>query len=341
MAVLPSQHCHHDVVGAGGQVHDPVRGDVGRLPQQLLVALGPLPAVRDAGEGDGRVLPEVLPHVRPGDAVTGHDAGVLDAQGHQRRAAAEAAHVQVAAAVVHGDDLGQRRQRLLPRTPRGVHGDEAVDAAYGHRALLGPVASAHVVGLPGAPLLVLAEAEGVFAGPAEGGAVGVAGVAAADGDEDEADGAADGGVGAVTRAEHAGVAVDAQLVPDRAVDQQRRPHVSGGGLDAVEVEAGLHDALHRGDDHRQVFRQATRHHAVDRDLLHRGRGPLGRYLSDDLLWVPVRAREHALHPLPGGGHDGQPVAELPFAEPVVGRLQGVLHLDDLGDEGDLETRLRL
>ena len=222
-----------------------------------------------------------------------------------------------------------------------MHGDEAVDAAHRHGALLGLVAAAHVVGFPGALLFVLAEAEAVLARPAEGGAVRVAGIAAADGDEDQADGPADGGVGAMARAEHAGVTVDAQLVPDGTVHQQRRTRVPGGGLNPVEVEAGLHDALYRGDDRRKVFRQAARHHAVDGDLLHRGRRPLGRHLPDDLLGIAVSAREHALHALSRGRHDGQAVAELLVAEPVVGRLEGVLHLNDFGDEVHFGARLAL
>ena len=53
----------------------------------------------------------------------------------KRRAAAEAADVEMAHAMVHLDDFGERRKRLLAAIAGGVDRQKAVDAEHGHRAL--------------------------------------------------------------------------------------------------------------------------------------------------------------------------------------------------------------
>ena len=53
----------------------------------------------------------------------------------------------------------------------------------------------------------------------------------------------------------------------------------GGGLDGVEIKDRVRDRFHGGDQHRQVFGEASGHHGIDGQLFHRGRAPNGRNLG--------------------------------------------------------------
>src|SRR3990172_9718027 len=181
-----------------------VRRHIGRLAQQVCVAFMTFAPGRNFAKLQRGMLPEIIFDLLLGDAVPRHDLGVFDAEGSERRAAAEAADVEVAHAAVHADHFGERSQRLLAAAPGGVDRQKTVDAEYRHRALFRLKTELDVIRLPGAFLLILAEAHGVFSRPAEGGAVRFSREAAADGDENQAYGAADGRVGAKAGAENAG-----------------------------------------------------------------------------------------------------------------------------------------
>ena len=135
---------------------------------------------------------------------------------------------------------------------------------------------------------------------------------ASDVQEDEPDGAADGGVGAEARAEAPAAGVDAHGAPVLAVHDNEGRHGMSGRLHAVEVERGIEHRLHRRGDDREMGRLAAGHHGVDGELLEggltpeRGHGPqraIGR-----------TAGEHGPDALGGGGHDGQSIAPAPLAE---------------------------
>src|SRR5215207_5753003 len=169
---------------------------------------------------------------------------------------------------------------------------EAIDAEDGHGTVISFETHFDVIRLPRAFLLIFTEAHGVLARPAEGRPISVAGKTSADGDEYQANRAADGGVCSKTRTEHAGVAIDVERGPDRTVEKQRRTDVAGGCLHAVKIEPGLADRFDSDNNHRQVFRQASGHDGVDGQLLYaRGRPP-GRDEADHLLRITGGALEH-------------------------------------------------
>src|SRR3990172_104994 len=205
------------------------------------------------------MLPEIIFDLLFGDPVPGHDFGVFDAERNQRRAAAETADVEMAHAVMHLDHFGQRRQCLLATIAGSMNRQEAVDAEDCHRAFLRLKAKLDMVGLPGAILLVLAEAHGVFSRPAESRTVRVAWITAANRDENQPYRAADGRVGTKARSEHTRVAIDVELFSNRSVEQERRADVAGGRLHAVKIETRLADRFDGGDNDWQILRQAAGH----------------------------------------------------------------------------------
>src|SRR3954454_9475035 len=103
---------------------------------------------------------------------------------------------------------------------------ESVDAEGGHGVLFRLEPELYVIRLPRALLLIFTEAHGVLAGPAEGRAIGIAGITAADGDENQTNGASDGRVGAKAGTEHAGIAVYIERCSYRSIEKQRRSHIA-------------------------------------------------------------------------------------------------------------------
>ena len=180
-------------------------------------------------------------------------------------------------------------------------------AEHRDRALLTLEAALDMQRIPGALLLVLGDAVGVLAGMPERCLVGHAGNRLADVGEDQLDRAADGGVGAVALAEHVRAAVHAKGQARRAVHHQQRRRQMGRALHAVEIERGIGHRLDRRDDHRHVFRQAARHHAIDRDLLDRRLAPARRNLRHQSRRGELGAGQHGRHPLLGGRNHRQAV----------------------------------
>src|SRR3989304_5796795 len=136
---------------------------------------------------------------------------------------------------------------------------EAVYTEHRHRTVFRFETKFNVIGLPGAFLLVFAEAHGVLARPAESRTVRVAWITAADRDENQTYRAADGRIGSKTRTKNTGVAIDVEPFSNRSVEQERRADVAGGRLHAVEIETRLADRFDRGDNDGEVFRQAAGH----------------------------------------------------------------------------------
>ncbi|MNC84731.1 hypothetical protein D3C83_02960 [compost metagenome] len=149
--------------------------------------------------------------------------------------------------------------------------------------ILRRVAFFHVVGRERARFLVLGDAVSVFPRVSQCALVEQPRPAAADVEQHEAQRAADGGVGAVARAEHIAAGVHADRAAHRPVHHQQRTRHVSRGLHAVQVEARIAQGEQRCFDHRGVFGPAAGHHHVDRQHFAREAAP---------------ARRHAAHQLP-------------------------------------------
>ena len=179
----------------------------------------------------------------------------------------------------------------------------------GDRALPAVEAALDVQRLPAARLLVLADAGAELPRLAEGRHVHLARPPPADVADHELQGAADGGVGARPLAEDVAPAVESDLVADGSVDDEERADEVGGGQHPVQVEGVGAGRFDRGDDHRQVPGPAAGHDGVDGDLLHRGRGQVGRHVGHHLAGLPRRAGQHPRHPFLGRRHHRQAVGQ--------------------------------
>jgi len=175
---------------------------------------------------------------------------------------------------------------------------------------------------PRALRLVLGKAKRIAPGLAEAGEGDRAGPAAADIVHQQAQRAADRGIGLPAGTEHAEAAIDADLARHRSVDDQHRRDVLVRGLHAAHVEVGIEHALDRGQHHRQIFRPATRHHGVGSDLLDSGEPFQGLDLAQHLGRRPVGEGERLLHPRHGRRHDRQAVAP---AAPQEKLLQAIFY----------------
>src|SRR5262249_55351587 len=129
-----------------------------------------------------------------------------------------------------------------------------------------------MIGQPGALLLVLAEAPGLFSWPTERRPVRLPGKTATDSDEYQANGPSDRRVRPISGPEHPCIAVDVELLPNGTINQEGRTNVSSGRLHSIEIEARLAHRLDGSDDNRQILRQTTCHDRVDRNA----RTPHGR-----------------------------------------------------------------
>ena len=216
MAVLAADDDDHDVFGLGGKMNDAVRRHVGRFAQQFVVVFMAFAPRRNFGKFERRVFPEIIFDLLFGDAVARHDLRVFDAERDERRAAAEAADVEMAHAVVHANDFGERRERLLAAIAGSVNRQKTVDAEHRHGAVFRFETELDVVRLPRTLFLIFAEAHGVLARPTERRTIGVARITAADRDENQTHRPSDRRVGAKAGTEHAGVAIDIELLFESA-----------------------------------------------------------------------------------------------------------------------------
>ncbi len=132
---------------------------------------------------------------------------------------------------------------------------------------------------------------------------------AAEVDHDQAERAADGGVGAKAGAEHARRAVDAEAPAHGAIDDDEgRGGVGGAGL-AVEVEGGIAGGLDHGQHHGEIIRPAACHDRVDGELLDGGSPEVRWHLGHQRLARPPGRGQHALHALAGGRDHGEPIGD--------------------------------
>ena len=88
-------------------------------------------------------------------------------------------------------------------------------------------------------------------------------------------------------------------------DHHRRP--AGGGLQGVEIQLGIGDRFHRGDQRRHVLRLAAGHDSVDGDFFHRRMRPARRHRADDFIRFALGRREHLRDPRFRGRDDRQAI----------------------------------
>ena len=147
--------------------------------------------------------------------------------------------------------------------------------------------------------------------------------------QDEANGAADGGVGAVARSEQVVAGVDVQVAHHGAVDdgQDGRAAHAGGRADEVEdrVEHGLGGSEHDG----HVLGEAAGHHGVGRDLADGDLAAALWELADHLAGGSAAALDELRDAGLGGRDDGQAVSPAELVATLDG-LEGRVPLDGCG-----------
>src|SRR5262245_30844886 len=171
-------------------------------------------------------------------------------------------------------------------------------------------------------LLVLANAVGVLGRIAKGALVEVGRPAPANVEHDEANGAANGGIGPVAGAERIRAAVHADRAGNRAVDDHQRRRQVGRRLHAVEIERWVGESEHGGTYHRGVFGFAAGHDHVDGENLAGQRAPAWRDLALDEGWVAAQRRNDGVDLVLRRRDDGQTVGpaalEIEFHQVHVG-----------------------
>ncbi len=248
---------------------------------------------RDLGERVAGVHPQIVADVGALPSGLGDRRRVLGADDHGA--------MPLAHRVVVREGAHRRADRVEDplRVVGHVVGDAVRRLGGDHEdgGILRAEAFLHMVGSERARLLVLRDAVGVAAGPAEGRHADHARRRPADVDPAQAHRPADGRVRPPAGTENAGPRVDVERGADRAVhDHQRRDRIRRAG-DAEQAEALVAHRLDRGDHHREILGAAACHHRVDRDFLHGGAAEAGRHHGDHLVgW--------AAHRLDGGGHAG-------------------------------------
>ena len=138
--------------------------------------------------------------------------------------------------------------------------------------------------------------------------------------------APDRGVGLEAVAQRALLVVEAELLDQRAVqhDQGLRPRRVAGMLDAV---LRIGHRLDQRDQDRHVFRSAAGHHAVHRDVPHRGEAVVGQKLADRVIGRQVGEGQELGDLLLGRRHDGQPVAPAVLEEKAIDLLEAAVEHD--------------
>ena len=183
--------------------------------------------------------------------------------------------------------------------------------AFHHRAgndiVFGRVATRHGKAFPRALRHVLSETRGIAYRRAKNSGGRKARNTTAHIQQHQPDRAADRRVRAKARAEAAIAAMHADLPGVRAVDDHERSDPVHRALHAAHIELIAQDQRERTEHDRQIFRLASRHQRVDRNLAHRRHGHRRRHAADDFVGTAPRAAEHPLHALVGRRDDGETV----------------------------------
>ena len=193
---------------------------------------------------------------------------------------------------------------------------------HGDRAFIGGEAPLDVQRLPRVGVFMLADAEGVLAGVAVLAEIDFRRDGAAEVDQDQPHGPADGGVGPPARSEDAVAVVDPEPLDDGAVDDDQRRAGMGRRLAMRQPVGRLRHRLDRGDQHRKIFGLTAGHHRVDGDLPQRRLAHGGRNDGDEGVGVaPRHAGEQPIDALRRRRHDGQSIGPALFIEVVIDRIE--------------------
>ena len=167
----------------------------------------------------------------------------------------------------------------------------------------------NVKGRPGRAFFIFREAHCIFHRVAKGRTLDAAGLSAAHIANDEPQGTADRRVGAVAGPERPQALIHADPVTDRTIDNNhwRRPH--RGGSNAMNIECIGADSLQCGNNHRHVFRLASRHDRVDGNFFYRRFTHIGRDGGNKVLRRAARAVQHSQDPFRRRRHERQTIGK--------------------------------
>ena len=199
---------------------------------------------------------------------------------------------------------GGHRRRDLVEDASGLLGLHVVDVVGGLAAMDRDGrrcidTDAACIAAPRRLVEVLGNAVAVLRRPTLGRCVAGPGTSTGDVEQDQPKGSTDRSVGSVTGAECAEAGVEPTLDCGLSVhDQERRDRV-GGGVDTPEVEVGVRERPHCGDEYRKVLGPAARQHGVDRNGATRGLARTGRQHCDDLVGVDGSAVDRSERPKHG------------------------------------------
>ena len=288
-----------------------------------------MPKAGEFGDGHTGVGVDVFADVFLGQAVGGDFGSVFRAD-NQRNLGAGANLVIIREAGGAGG-LHQRVQHCNAARHRGLHNRvKGADGVEGDHTVVGIQSQLDVVRFPGAAGFVFGEAERIAAGHCQGSLVHIADDEAGHIADEQAQGAPDSGVGPVAGAESAGIAVDAQLPGDGAVDDDHRGSAAGGSLAAGQVERLLQRRFHASHYHRKVLRAAAGHHGVDRNLLN-GYGGIGRLgYAEGLGRIFAPRAQHPAHGVLSGRHDGHTVRPALLLIVILDGVVGIGYSDAAG-----------
>ena len=164
-------------------------------------------------------------------------------------------------------------------------------------------------GLPWALVLILRNEDvGVSSRTARAAWRGINGhVTPADGDHAHQDGTSDRAVGAGARCQITDLVVQAQLLDDRAGDEDGRKDLI---YDMELVETRIRNGLDDRHDDREPFRFCAGHDRCDGDLLHGSDAVFRLHDTDDLVARIRRAGQHPIHSLLCRRCQSQAVADV-------------------------------
>ena len=140
--------------------------------------------------------------------------------------------------------------------------------------------------------------------------------------DDQLQRSADCGVGSVALPQGVHGVVHADVPGDRPRDHHHRAGKPGGGEQPVHVELVGARRLDGGEYHREVLGPAPGQHGVDRHLLDRRRGEVGRHDGHHLVGRTIGALQHPQHPRLGGRDHRKAVAPAPGVEGIDVVLKG-------------------
>ena len=140
-------------------------------------------------------------------------------------------------------------------------------------------------------------------------------------------GAADGGVGSVSGAQHVALAVHADLLSDRSVHHKPKGRAAGAGVDRVDPEFRRGDGFDEGQDYREVLGPASCHHGVDRHLLNGDDPAAFQILEHHLIGPAPGDVEELLDLLDGRRDDGEPVGPALVVAELDRAVQVINHKD--------------